>query len=122
MVDIETKKDETVEVDDPCARGLCENMDFGEAIRALKAGHKVARAGWNGRGMYLWLKPAVVVKKEWCRDPYLIECIEANGGEEIPALGTICMYTHDSTGRKAVLTGWLASQSDVLCEDWYVVE
>lgn len=97
------------------------HMDFGEAIRALKAGLKVARAGWNGRGMYLWLKPAAEVKREWCRDPYLIECIDRNGGESIAALGTICMFTHDSTGRKAVLTGWLASQSDMLCEDWYVV-
>ena len=98
------------------------HMDFGEAIRALKAGHKVARSGWNGRGMYLWLKPAAEVKREWCRDPYFIEAIDKNGGESIAALGTICMYTHDSTGRNAVLTGWLASQSDMLCEDWYFVE
>lgn len=97
-------------------------MDFGEAIRALKAGLKVARSGWNGRGMYLWLKPAAEVKREWCRDPYLIEAIDKNGGESIAALGTICMFTHDSTGRKAVLTGWPASQSDMLCEDWYIVD
>jgi hypothetical protein len=97
------------------------HMDFGEAIRALKAGLKVARAGWNGRGMYLWLKPAAEVKREWCRDPYFIEAIDRNGGESIAALGTICMFTHDSTGRKAVLTGWIPSQSDMLCEDWYVV-
>ena len=98
------------------------HMDFGEAIRALKAGHKVARSGWNGHGMYLWLKPAVEVKREWCRDPYLIEAIDKNGGESIAALGTISMFTHDSTGHKAVLTGWLASQSDMLCEDWYIVD
>jgi hypothetical protein len=97
------------------------HMDFGEAIRALKAGLKVARAGWNGRVMYLWLKPATEVKREWCRDPYLIEAIDRNGGESIAALGTICMFTHDSTGRKAVLTGWIPSQSDMLYEDWYVV-
>lgn len=98
-----------------------KGLTFGEAIECLKAGCKLARAGWNGKGMYLWLKPECVVKKEWCRDPRLIACIDANGGEEILALGTICMYTHDSTGRKAVLTGWLASQSDMLCEDWYIV-
>lgn len=96
--------------------------DFGWALRMLKGGLKVARAGWNGRGMYLWLKPAAEVKREWCRDPYLIEAIDRNGGESIAALGTICMFTHDSTGRKAVLTGWQASQSDMLCEDWYIVE
>lgn len=99
-----------------------KNFNFGTAIEALKHGEKVARAGWNGKGMYLWLKPAAVIKKEWCRDPYLIECINKNDGEKILALGTICMYTHDSTGRNAILTGWLASQSDMLSEDWYIVE
>lgn len=94
-------------------------MDFGKAIEALKAGKKVTRKGWNGRGMFLWLKPATMVKAEWCHDPELKELCEKNGGE-IPALGTICMFTHDSTGRKAILTGWLASQSDMLLEDWEI--
>ena len=44
-----------------------------------------------------------------------------NGGT-ILGLGTICMYTHDGTGRKAILTGWLASQSDMLSEDWIILE
>lgn len=95
-------------------------MTFGQAIEAMKAGKKVARSGWNGKGMYLWLMPAATVKAEWCREPHLKEVAEANGGE-IECLGTIRMYTHDSTGRKAVLTGWLASQSDMLCDDWMVV-
>ena len=96
-------------------------MNFGKAIEALKQGKRVARKGWNGKGMFLWLKPAAVVKAEWCKDPMLKELAEKNGGE-IPALGTICMFTHDSTGRQAILTGWLASQSDMLLEDWEVVE
>nr|DAN02133.1 MAG TPA: Protein of unknown function (DUF2829) [Caudoviricetes sp.] len=32
------------------------------------------------------------------------------------------MFTHDSAGRKAVLTGWLASQSDILLEDWEILD
>ena len=96
-------------------------MDFGGAIKALKEGHKVARMGWNGKGMFLWLKPAAEVKSEWCKDPLLKSLADENGGS-IAALGTICMYTHDASGRKAVLTGWLASQSDMLLEDWFVVE
>lgn len=96
-------------------------MDFGKAIEALKQGKKVSRKGWNGKGMFLWLKPATVVKSEWCKDPLLKSLAECNGGE-IPALGTICMFTHDSTGRKAVLTGWLASQSDILLEDWEILD
>lgn len=98
-----------------------DGMTFGMAIEAMKAGKKVARAGWNGKGMFLWLKPATTVKAEYCKDEMLKELVEANGGE-ILGLGTICMYTHDSTGRKAILTGWLASQSDMLYDDWVIVD
>lgn len=100
---------------------MINNLDFEAAIKALKNGKKVARSGWNGKGMYLWLKPSTIIKSEWCRDEFLKSIADSNGGE-ILALGTICMYTHDSTGRKAILTGWLASQSDMLSEDWYIIE
>ena len=96
-------------------------MDLGKAIEALKEGKKVARKGWNGKGMYLWLKPATEIKSDWCKDPVLKDIVDANGGT-ITALGTICMYTTDSTGRKAILTGWLASQSDMLLEDWEIID
>lgn len=89
---------------------------FGEAIEALKQGEKVARKGWNGKGMYLWLKPAATIKAEWCKDPILKDIAEANGGE-VEALGTICMKTADGK----ILTGWLASQTDMLLEDWVIV-
>lgn len=97
-----------------------KSMTFGQAVEALKQGKKVSRRGWNGKGMYLWLLPECVVKKEWCRDERLIECM--GEADEILCLGSIRMFTHDSTGRKAVLTGWLASQSDILSEDWYIVD
>ena len=89
---------------------------FGEAIEALKQGKKVARKGWNGKGMYLWLKPAATIKAEWCKDPILKDIAEANGGE-VAALGPICMKTADGK----ILTGWLASQTDMLLEDWVIV-
>ena len=95
-------------------------MTFGQAVEALKQGKKGSRRGWNGKGMYLWLLPEFIVKKEWCRDERLIECM--GEADEILCLGSIRMFTHDSTGRKAVLTGWLASQSDILSEDWYIVD
>ena len=95
-------------------------MNFGQAIEILKSGGKVSRNGWNGKGMYLFLLPSATVKAEWCRDPHLKELAETNGGE-IECLGSIRMYTHNSTGRYAVLTGWLASQTDMLSEDWVQV-
>ena len=87
--------------------------NFGNAIAALKDGKKVAREGWNGKNMFLWLKPAAVIKAEWCKDPLLKELAERNGGS-IPALGTICMYT----AHGEVLSGWTPSQTDVLSDDW----
>jgi hypothetical protein len=95
-------------------------MNFGDAIAALKSGKKVAREGWNGKGMYLWLMPAAMVKAEWCKEPHLKALAEANGGE-IEALGTIRMFTVNAHGRQAVLTGWLASQTDMLSDDWQLV-
>ena len=69
--------------------------------------------------MFLYLKQSTTIKTDMCHDPELKKLVEQNGGELL-GLPTICMYTHDSTGRKAILTGWLASQSDMLLEDWEV--
>lgn len=91
-------------------------MTFGGAIAALKQGKKVARAGWNGKGMWLWLKEGTMVKSEWCHDPALKDIADKNGGE-IEALGTICMKTADNK----ILSGWLASQTDMLSSDWMLV-
>lgn len=92
-------------------------LSFGQAIEALKAGKRVSRSGWNGKGMYLWLLPAANVKAEWCREPHLKMQAEANGGS-IECLGSIRMMTAD----RKVLTGWLASQTDILAEDWTILE
>jgi hypothetical protein len=93
------------------------NMTFGQAIEAMKVGKKVARAGWNGKGMYLWLLPAANVKAEWCKEEHLKALAEQNGGE-IECLGSIRMKTADNK----VLTGWLASQTDMLSDDWVIVD
>ena len=91
-------------------------MNFGQAIEALKEGKKVSRNGWNGKNMYLWLKPPTTIKSDWCKDPMLKDIVDNNGGE-MEALGTICMKTADNK----ILTGWLASQTDMLSEDWFVI-
>lgn len=93
-----------------------EEGTFGQAVESLKSGRKVARKGWNGKGMFLWLKPFAMVKSEWCKDPMLKDIADRNGGE-IEALGTICMKTADNK----ILTGWLASHTDILSCDWVLV-
>jgi hypothetical protein len=97
------------------------DLTFGEAIEALKSGLCVTRKGWNGKGMYLWLLPAAMVKAEWCKEPHLHALAVENGGE-IECLGSIRMYTVNAEGRRAILTGWLASQTDMLAEDWMIME
>lgn len=91
-------------------------FDFGTALELMRAGKYVARRGWNGKGMYLWLLPEATIKSEWCKDPHLKSLCDANGGE-IKALASIRMLT----ANKEVLTGWLASQSDMLATDWVEV-
>jgi hypothetical protein len=93
-------------------------MTFGEAIEALKKGLRVARAGWNGKNMFLFLLPAGTVPTKAIHDPALRAVIEEQvGGETFEALGSIRMFTAD----KKILTGWLASQTDMLAEDWALV-
>lgn len=94
------------------------HFDFGKAINALKQGKKVAREGWNGKGMFLFLLPAGTIPKTAIFDPKLKEILENNGRDTFDALPTIRMKTADDK----ILTGWLASQTDIFAEDWMIVE
>lgn len=78
-------------------------MSFGDALAALKAGKRVARTGWNGKGMWL-----VLVEPE-----ALISCL---GPDELLQLPWIGMKTADEC-----FVPWLASQTDLLAEDWVEV-
>lgn len=97
-------------------------LPFGVALEALKQGKRITRAGWNGKGMFLFLLPAGTVPTMAIHDPALRQVIEEeSGGDTFEALGSIRMWTTNSAGRKAVLTGWLASQTDMLSDDWEVL-
>ena len=84
---------------------------FGEALRLLKCGCKVARAGWNGKGMFIFLVSGSTFKVN--RPPLLGIYPE---GTEIKYHAHIDMKT--ATGE---IVPWLASQTDVLAEDWTIV-
>ena len=70
--------------------------DFGWAIHQLKAGHKVTRSGWNGKGMWLALQRP-----------------DANSKMTLPYI-----YMKTATGDQVP---WLASQTDMLGEDWQIM-
>jgi hypothetical protein len=88
------------------------NKNFGEAVQALKEGKKVARAGWNGKGMFLFLVPGSTFVVN--RAPLLGIYPE---GTEINYQSHIDMKTAQDT-----VVPWLASQSDVLAEDWEILD
>ena len=93
-------------------------MTFGLAIEALKMGKKVARAGWNGNGMWLTLSPGaedLPAEKFWAK--HNREFAESNGGT-----ATVSPYITMKTADNKIQSGWLASQTDMLAEDWQVVE
>lgn len=101
----------------PEARKVQE-MTFGEALEHLKNGGKVARKGWNGKGMFLFLLPGGNIPKDAIEDPKLKEVLDKNDKDHFEALGSIRMKTADDK----ILTGWLASQTDMLSEDWEIVK
>lgn len=89
------------------------NMDFGKALEALKAGHRVARRGWNGKGMWLLL----IDGDAWAFSDWVYG--DDRGGHVSPLkpLPWIGMRTADGG-----FVPWLASQTDILANDWQVVE
>jgi hypothetical protein len=84
------------------------NMFFGEAIEAIKQGKKAKRSGWNGKNQYIELATAISYKN---------------------ASGEVINVEHENIGNKAIAfvgtsgvqMGWLASQADMLAEDWQIV-
>lgn len=89
---------------------VANKFDFGLAIHCLKAGKKVQRAGWNGKGMFLYYVPAASY-------PMQRNSLETMGGmfpdDMVPYGAYIAMKTAQDN-----VVPWLASQTDVLAEDW----
>jgi hypothetical protein len=114
-----TMVDEWQQVLDREGRQMTKDLTFGQALEALKRGERVARAGWNGKGMFLFLLPANDgIPTKVITDPGLRKVIETElGGDTFDAYGSIRMFTAD----KKILTGWSASQTDMLCEDWCIL-
>lgn len=95
-------------------------LSFGTALDLLKHGAKVARLGWNGKGMWLSLSGPltgreIAFENFWSKNNS--EYARANGGSAV-VLPSISMKTADGS----ILMGWLASQTDMLADDWVVVE
>jgi hypothetical protein len=78
-----------------------EQVDFGKALTALKAGLKVSRVGWNGKGLWLELQRP-----------------DAHSKMTLPYI--FMSYPDDAKTTPGARVPWLASQTDMLAEDWLV--
>ena len=95
-------------------------MTFSEAMEALKNGERVARSGWNGKKMWICMTGGSVIPLSaaltGAASALAIEA-EANGLSEIRLNAHIDMRAADGS----LTIGWLASQTDMLADDWHVV-
>lgn len=96
------------------------DMTFGAAIEALKKGYRVSRKGWNGKGMFLFLHERMECKSVEGPENVYIKTInelkEKNGS--VKFVPVICM----KAANDEVVVGWLASQTDMLSNDWTIIE
>nr|DAL53800.1 MAG TPA_asm: Protein of unknown function (DUF2829) [Caudoviricetes sp.] len=105
---------------------------FGQALEDLKQGRLVTRKGWNGKGMFIFMRPADelhvgFVAKDIKSLPYSVkeyyaqDCVDKEGKQiDLPKddvvkfTAYLCMKAADGT----IVNEWLASQTDMLAEDW----
>lgn len=101
-------------------------LSFGQAVELVQQGKLVARAGWNGKGMFIFMRPEdtidieTIVNKikslpQSVKDYFDSIDDKVNPGEQgIKFTPYLCMKAADNT----VVNGWLASQTDMLSSDW----
>lgn len=113
-----------------------ETGTFGQALESLKRGQLVTRKGWNGKGMFIFMRPAdelhvgFVAKDikslpQKVKDYYYQDCVDENGkpiqlekDDTVKFTAYICMKAADGS----IVNGWLASQTDMLANDWMIFE
>ena len=104
------------------------NISFGEALAHLKNGQKIARAGWNGKGMFVYLKKGSCDFDSVPKVPGGDSITHIDGVKrelfETGDTGTVTRLPNLNmrAASGSTVTGWLASQTDLLAEDWEVVE
>lgn len=94
------------------------NLSFSSALQALKNGQRIARAGWNGKGMWIALScdggRDTPMEQFWSR--HARDYARQHGGT---ATVLPCIIMKTATGE--ILMGWLASQTDMLADDWMIL-
>ena len=107
---------------------------FGQALESLKSGFLVTRKGWNGKGMFIFMRPAdhlplefvakdikslpTGVKQYYAQDLEYWQDKPEEEEDTVKFTAYLCMKAADGT----IVNGWLASQTDMLSEDWMIFD
>lgn len=97
-------------------------MTYGDAILELKRGNLIARQGWNGKRMFVFMRPEVILSVDQLvavntfppkAKEYFQKCTVFN---YVKFTAYLCMKAADDS----IVNGWLASQTDMLADDWVI--
>ncbi len=98
-----------------------ETLNFGQAIEALKEGKRVARKGWNGKGLFVFMQvPAEIPEQVIPHMQSLPQSVKdefAKRGGSIKYANQMAIVNPDSS-----INGWVPSSSDTLAIDWCVLD
>jgi hypothetical protein len=110
----------------PCTEPT-KNLTFGLAVAALKGGKMIAREGWNGKGLFVFMQVPSTINKEIVpkmqslpqsvKDEFQRRFDDAS--EQIDAI----YYSNQMAlvGKSNTISGWSPSSSDTLAEDWFIL-
>lgn len=102
-------------------------MTFSEALEALNNGAFVARSGWNGKGMFIYKveasDPTYEQLRGCCKDAIAYTYAHADPAKAQTVQETIHINAHIDmkAADGSIVIGWLASQTDMQADDWYIV-
>ena len=108
---------------------MCD-LNYGEALEAVKKGKLATRKGWNGKGMFVFMRPTDELSidfiinnvkslpqsvKNYFKDQVVLGL---NGDNKIKFKPYLCLKASDNS----IVNGWVASQDDMLSNDWQVLD
>lgn len=96
----------------------CDNMTFGFAIDAMKRGYKVARKGWAGKSMFIYIQDGSRCETENLRNDAIKDYCKDRVIQHVKINPHIDMKAEDCS----LVIGWNPSQADMLSDDWFIVE
>lgn len=100
---------------------MTQNQNFGQAVEALREGKRIAREGWNGKGLFVFMQvPSEIAAETIPKMQSLPQSVKdefARRGGGIAYSNQMAIVNPNNT-----INGWVPSSSDTFAEDWYILD